>query len=184
MDKLNDLIRLDLDAMGAYEAAIASCEQAAIKSSLQAFRRDHLRHVRDLSDAVVKMGGEPARHRDLRGILMLGFTKLASRGDQSALLAMRGTEELTNRVYASALDGELESDARKIVERNYQDEQRHLSWIKDAVAKRIWEERPRQETRATGTEGATTQSTSNGKRRGGSRRAAPAPRRRSRRARA
>jgi len=183
LDKLNDLIRLDLDAIGAYTAAIEACERVEIKTSLQAFRRDHQRHVRDLSDAVIKLGGQPARHRDIKGVFILGFTMLASHGDHSALIAMRGNEELTNRIYESALDDELDAEARKIVTRNYGDEQRHLAWIKEALANRLWErEQPRAAMRATGTGDATTSRASAS--RSGTRRGKPGTARRNRRARA
>ncbi|HVY48206.1 MAG TPA: hypothetical protein VHB21_20100, partial [Minicystis sp.] len=75
--------------------------------------------------------------RDADGWIIEGFTEIATRGDRSALLAARGNETLTNLTYASALErGGLEGDARVVVERCYADEQRHLAWIKDALAAR------------------------------------------------
>src|SRR5262249_30957591 len=169
IDRLNDLIRLDLDAIGAYTVAIEGCGRGDIKVAFQAFRRDHQRHVRDLGDRVVKLGGEPARHRDIKGIFILGFTMLASRSDHGALRAMRGNLELTNRVYESVLDEEFDADTQKLVMRNYGDEQRHLAWIKDALLRRIWEHEAQGPARATGTPDASPRS----KRRPSSRRGKP-----------
>ena len=64
---------------------------------------------------------------------------ITSHGDRSAVLAMRGNEELMNRTYAAALEKELPHEVRVIVERNYQDEKKHLAWIKDVIAHRAWE---------------------------------------------
>ena len=68
-----------------------------------------------------------------------GFTKVASRGDRSALQAMRGNEELTNRSYEAALKEKLPADVRALLEKNLADERRHLAWIKDALDRKLWE---------------------------------------------
>lgn len=160
-DRLNDLIRLDLDAIGAYRTALVVCELPGIKLRLTEFCRDHERHVRDLTDLVVRLEGRPAKHRDVKGIFLLGFTKLASHGDRSALLAIRGCIEITTRIYLSALHEELPKGARMLVEKNYADERRHLAWIVMALEKEVWRVEPARESpstrgeplRATGTDG-------------------------------
>jgi uncharacterized protein (TIGR02284 family) len=141
IQELNGLIKLDLDAIRAYDQAIEACEHVTIRGALGEFKRDHEQHVTDLSAQVTLLGGTPATERDLLGVLIEGFTAITSHGDQSALMAMRGNEELTNRRYASALENELPLAARAVVEKNYQDEQRHLAWIKEAIDRRLWEQR-------------------------------------------
>ncbi|WP_437579947.1 PA2169 family four-helix-bundle protein [Sorangium sp. So ce887] len=140
IEVLNDLIQLDRDAIAAYDQAIEACEHAHTREMLARFRDDHGRHVVDLSAHVASLGGIPAQTRDLKGKLIEGFTAITSMGDQSALFAMRGNEELTNRQYQAALDETLTTEARVIVERNYGDEQRHLAWIKDALSRKVWEQ--------------------------------------------
>jgi uncharacterized protein (TIGR02284 family) len=137
---MNDLIHLDRDAIRAYEQAIDACEDAGIRAKLGEFMGDHERHVRDLENRVRALGGEPPARRDLKGFLIEGFTALTSRGDRSALLAMRANEELTNRTYRDALEDGLPEDVRALVERNYEDEVRHLNWIKEALSSRAWDE--------------------------------------------
>ena len=136
---LNELIQLDRNAIAAYDQAIEACEHAHVKNTLTGFKGDHERHVVDLSAQVTALGGIPEKTRDLKGKLIEGFTAITSIGDQSALLAMRGNEELTNRKYAAALKEALPAEAQIIVERNHDDERRHLAWIKDSLARRIWE---------------------------------------------
>src|SRR5581483_8434778 len=103
----------------AYEQAIDACDVEEIRSNLREFQEDHERHVRELSQCVRDHGGIPKQKRDIKGFLIQGFTKITSRGDRSALTAMRGNEELTNRSYVSALDNDdLPDDVRMLLERN------------------------------------------------------------------
>jgi uncharacterized protein (TIGR02284 family) len=143
IDKLNRLIALDIDAVGAYDSAIRACNSGVVKERLGSFKADHERHVRDLSEAVRLGGGTPRTTRDLKGVFIQGFTAITSFGDQSALMAMRGNEELTTRTYKAALnDDDLPDTLRPLLQRNYGDEQRHLSWIQDALSRHVWEEHP------------------------------------------
>ncbi len=140
VEKLNSLIMLDVDAVHAYDQAIEACEILTIKDTLTEFRNDHERHIHDLSEQVTRLGGKPEVHRDLKGFVIEGFTALMSQGDRSALMAMRGNEELTNRMYQAALEMEdMPSDARLVLERNYADEQRHMSWIKNQLQIHVWD---------------------------------------------
>ena len=49
-------------------------------------------------------------------------------------------EVLTNRTYQMALKEEWSDEARRIIERNFSDEQRHLAFIEGALRNRIWEQ--------------------------------------------
>jgi uncharacterized protein (TIGR02284 family) len=139
-DKLNRLIKLDVDAVNAYKQAIDACTMEEIRSKLVQFQDDHQRHIRDLSQQVRLCGGEPEVETSWAGFLIEGFTAITSQGDHSALIAMRGNEELTNRTYQAALNmDDLPVDVRALLERNFSDEQRHLSWIKDQLDVRVWE---------------------------------------------
>jgi uncharacterized protein (TIGR02284 family) len=140
IDRLNDLIHLDIDAISAYDSAIRACEHESVAAPLRQFRSDHERHVRDLAEEVRALGGTPSERRDLKGFLIKGFTAIASRGTHSALMVMRGNEELTNRIYQKALKEELPDGVREVVELNYSDERRHLEWIQQALDQRVWEQ--------------------------------------------
>jgi uncharacterized protein (TIGR02284 family) len=141
-DKLNDLIKLDVDAVHAYDQAIEACTMAEIRDQLTEFRGDHDRHIRELSVQVRALGGEPDVRKDWKGFLIEGFTAIMAQGDRSALMAMRGNEELTNKVYQNAVEmADLTPEIRSLLERNYSDEQRHLQWIKNQLDRRVWEKR-------------------------------------------
>lgn len=142
VEKLNDLIKLDVDAIHAYDQSIAACNMDELRRRLTEFRADHDRHVQELSDCVRQCGGQPEIRRDWKGFLIGGFTAIVSQGDHSALVAMQTNEELTNSYYRRALEmQDLSPDVRSLLEKNFADEQRHLQWIKDQLASRVWERR-------------------------------------------
>lgn len=138
--ELNNLIQLDLDAIKAYDQAIEACDHPMIKSRLTEFRSDHVEHVDNLSAHVRALGGVPEQSRDLKGLLIEGFTAITAHGDRSALVAMSGNEQITNRRYEAAVNmPELTEEIRATVEKNRKDEARHLLWINEALDLKLWE---------------------------------------------
>ena len=135
-DKLNDLMRLDVDAVHAYDEAIERIEDETVRTRLSEFRDDHQRHVDDLRSAISGMGGEPEEaKKDVKGHLIEGMTKLRSAmGDEQALRAMEQNEEITNRSYRDAMDWDVPSDIRDLLARNYADEQRHIAFIEERLS--------------------------------------------------
>ncbi len=134
---LNDLIQLDFDAIRAYDRAIRMVDEDAVGTQLAAFKGDHERHVKDLSDAVRSLGGKPPAGNDVVGYLIEAFTAVGSAaGVRGALRAMQSNEMLTNDTYSRALANNFPADVRRIVERNYNDEKRHLAWINAALKRK------------------------------------------------
>lgn len=135
IELLNDLIQLDFDAVKAYGQAIEKIDDGAARADLVSFQADHERHVRELSQVVRLMGGEPeGEGRDLKGVLLEGLTALRSvTGTLGALKAMRMNEKLSNRMYERALEARLPSAARDMIVRNREDERRHLAAIEGHV---------------------------------------------------
>ena len=140
ISKLRALAQLDVDAMGTYDAAIARVTDEEVATQLAAYRVDHLRHVQDLNAVIQKFGGKVVEQvPDLKGVALTGMTMVTSMmGTFSALMAMVGNEELTNRVYEAALKiKNLDAETRELIRKNYSDEQRHLAWIKHALKERL-----------------------------------------------
>lgn len=135
---MNRLTRLDITAIRAYEQAIEDAKSLEIRERLTEFMADHHRHVRDLRAMVIAYGGKPAKRRGLMGPFIEGFTAVLAMGNRTALLAMRGNEELTNRAYAAALKRSLPERVRELIASNYADERRHVAWIKEARKVRAW----------------------------------------------
>ena len=91
--------------------------------------------VSDLSAIVRRLGGVPAESRDVAGFLIEGFTAVRSvTGTGGVLSAMRVNEMVTNAGYEKAARNQASSsDVRWLIEWNYQDEKRHLSWIERSL---------------------------------------------------
>jgi hypothetical protein len=81
----------------------------------------------------------PEFSRDLKGLLLQGFTRLRSvTGTAGALRAMRGNEILTNLYYDRALAWDLPPEIRRMLLRNRDDEIRHLAFVEQAIRERAW----------------------------------------------
>jgi hypothetical protein len=103
------------------------------------------RHFNVISDlhggAPRKLGEKPRVSTDIKGFFIEKFTAISSIGTHSALLAMRGNEQLTTSRYNAALDlQDLPESTKQVIRGNYADEQRHLEWIKSALDRKVWEE--------------------------------------------
>jgi len=134
IDRLNDLIALDIDAVNAYEAAIQRIEAVTIRERLLQFQQDHERHIRDLSSCVVDLDGKPRVRPDVKGYILKAFTAITSAmGDKAALKAMKGNEELTNRTYEKALEEVWPPQVLDVIQRNRQDERMHLAFIEQTL---------------------------------------------------
>ncbi|HVK74747.1 MAG TPA: ferritin-like domain-containing protein [Kofleriaceae bacterium] len=154
--KLIDLIQLDADAVGLYTKALEHIEDDPdVVADLESFRADHERHIEDLSQCVIDLGGEPPPvDRDLKGALLEVVTAVRSAtGTKGALKAMRSNEKLTNKTYEKAAELEFPEAAAVIVAKNLLDERRHLTMIETHLDRMKEEPAEDQERRAAGEAG-------------------------------
>jgi hypothetical protein len=129
-DQLNKLIQLDVDAACTYREAIIHVDDARVSDDLVSFLHDHERHIIELTGVVRDLSGTPVeQHRDFKGALLEGMTRLRSRGTLGALRAMRMNEKLTNRTYGKANEKYMPPIGQAIVMENLADERRHLAAI-------------------------------------------------------
>jgi uncharacterized protein (TIGR02284 family) len=132
-DLLTDLIQLDHDAAGAYQAAIERLQDAGFRSMLSGFRQDHLRHIEELA----AMGGEPPQESDMKSLLAKGKVVLGGlMGDKAILQAMKTNEDDTNTAYERAVKhDEASEDVRDALSRGLADERRHRDWMVETIEK-------------------------------------------------
>ncbi|MGI5864900.1 MAG: ferritin-like domain-containing protein [Myxococcales bacterium] len=140
--ELNSLTQLDIDAIHAYDEALEHIDVMTIKDQLTQFRDDHHRHVRELSDVIRQLGGQPPSFtKDFKGYLIQGMTSARSAtGTEGAIKAMKANEELTNRYYSKAVNMDFPDDIKVLIQRNYRDEQRHLATIQQWITTAAWEQ--------------------------------------------
>lgn len=135
LNQLEKLIQLDVDATHAYDQAIKNVNEPIIKDKLIQFQADHRKHIDLLSAKMLELGGTPPElTSDFKGFLISGFTALRSMtGTKGALEAMESNERLTTSRYEDASKLDLPVDISAIVRANYADEQRHLTFIREAL---------------------------------------------------
>lgn len=135
VEMLNNLIRLDFDAIEAYRAAVDRLENRSFAERLRSFQEDHERHTRELGAVVAELGGTPATASDAKAMLTRGKVLMADMlGDRAILEAMKSNEDDTNTAYERAsLHGGKTPAADKILARNLADERRHRAWIEEAI---------------------------------------------------
>jgi uncharacterized protein (TIGR02284 family) len=132
---LNSLIQLDIDAIYCYDEAIKHIDDRDIATTLEGYRSDHQQHVDALSSIVSRNGGTPAeRSPDLKGRLLQGMTALRSvTGTEGALKAMEMNEKKTNEEYDKAQSWAVPSDVHAVLEKNLDDERRHLAYVQSEL---------------------------------------------------
>jgi uncharacterized protein (TIGR02284 family) len=146
---LGSLAQLDIDAVFAYSQAIDGIDVPSVREQLVSFRSDHERHISDLSAIIRRHGGEPPEHaRDFKGFLIEGFTAIRSMtGTEGALKAMQSNEQTTNKKYSEAMSWEVPADVRSLIQRNFDDEKRHLRAIEQMLSQKSWQQASSQKRR-------------------------------------
>jgi len=135
IDRLTELIQLDLESARAYDLALERIDRPKIREQIAAFRDDHLRHAHDLQEALFDLGGDivvdtPEGEDDLiEGIRALREAPCIL----SALRVMGASEVVTTNAYDEALYEDMPPDLRSLIERHFADERRHLAFFDKAI---------------------------------------------------
>lgn len=141
INKLSELVQLDIDAVHSYDQAMDHIKEDTIRTELSRFQEDHEKHITSLSIVLRDLGAEPPEYSpDFKGYLITGFTSLRSAsGTEGALKAMQSNEKLTNKKYQEA--GSWNTDEALSLKLNdfLEDERRHLSYVEEALDRKIWE---------------------------------------------
>ncbi|WP_292289565.1 ferritin-like domain-containing protein [Marivita sp.] len=135
-DLLGNLLKLEHDAIAAYEATIERLDDAESKAQIESFRQDHNKHVAELESHAAKHGVDVPKEGDMKQYLTTGKVALAElAGDQTILKAMKTNEDDTVQAYEQALSNSLsEGELRATFEKALADEKRHRSWMESKAA--------------------------------------------------
>ncbi|MEX2584109.1 MAG: ferritin-like domain-containing protein [Gemmatimonadota bacterium] len=129
---LNDLLQLDHDAIGAYDIAVEQLENREHALQIEGFKRDHERHIRELNDLILELGGAPTNEPHATAPLKQAIQRVAKGGGDTALLtAWRANELQVMTKYDSYAQKALfwGPAAKRVVDQNALDEERHYSWV-------------------------------------------------------
>lgn len=128
---LEELIKLDYDAIEAYETAIDRLENPTFREHLTAFCEDHRRHTQNLGKFLRDAGKDVPTGPDAKRVLTKGKVFLANLGgDKAILTAMKSNEDDTNAAYERATrHADVPPQVRDILKGNLEDERRHRAWL-------------------------------------------------------
>lgn len=128
---VQNLVELDYDAIEAYNTAINKLENKEFKSKLEEFKKDHERHVKELSDLLKKHNIKVPEGPDLKQWLTKGKVIIGNLlGDKAILSAMISNEIDTNAAYENINNREdIWEDAKEILKRGLKDEKSHKAWL-------------------------------------------------------
>ena len=132
VSQLNDLLQLDHDAIGAYRIAIEKLENRDWATQISGYLTDHERHVRELTEAIVELGGTPMNEPHATGPFKQALQSLgAVGGDKGLLMAWRANElQVRSKYDRYASKAVFWPDRLKaLVDRNALDEERHYRWV-------------------------------------------------------
>ena len=133
--QLNDLIRLDRDAIEGYTIAINTIRNHGHREALTAFRHDHARHIDALGALIRSRGKTPPRISHIGGPLGGAIQALgsASAGDAAVLLALRAIERQARDQYRDFASGEFPADVCLALQRHARDEEIHYRWFESSL---------------------------------------------------
>ena len=136
LDGLNDLLQLDHDAIAAYDVAIEKLEDRDHASQIAGFRRDHERHIRELNELVLRLGGTPKNEPHLTGPFKTAMQSLGGlAGDKGLLLAWRTNELQVRTKYDHYASRAMlwPPDVKRTIDGAALDEERHYAWVADVL---------------------------------------------------
>lgn len=137
IESLLALAQMDSEAALAYETAAELCGDEHVAETLRGFGNDHQRHVKDIGQVLSARGVELtlAAPEPETSTFVTMAASVSSLGLAAALRAMIANEQFTNATYDTALDLISDPDAHAVLERNFADEQRHLQWLTQELAR-------------------------------------------------
>jgi uncharacterized protein (TIGR02284 family) len=123
IETLNDLIRINNDRINGYEKAREEINttDADLNAIFSKMANDSRDHVRELSNAVVKLGGEPATDTTISGKIYRTWMDVkaafASKERLSVLEACEFGEDAAQKAYDTALssDAEMGVETRQMI---------------------------------------------------------------------
>ena len=136
-DLVEALLKLEMNALEAYDATIEKLENPEYARQVATFRQDHYDHVQALTVFAQRLGVQVPGPGG-KSLLTKGKVVIADMiGDDGTILsAMKTNEYETVMAYENALKHDfLTPDLRSLFEKGLSDERRHRDWM-DMTAKR------------------------------------------------
>jgi rubrerythrin len=135
-EALQALVELEYDAIEAYQTAIDKLDNIEYKKQLEAFKKDHQRHIEELSATLMNHAEKAPTGPSSKQWLTKGKVVLATLiGDRAILSAMLDNEDDMNVAYERMVRRDDQwKDVKECVAQGLADEVRHKNWLKQALS--------------------------------------------------
>ena len=136
-EALKALLELEYAAADAYETAVTRLESQEYKIKLESFKKDHERHIEEVSSLLRDHHHEiPEKSVVGKQLLTTGKVVIANLiGDNAILQAMVSNEIDTNTAYERMQNHEDKwPEAEDIIDRGLQDERMHKEWLEKTLS--------------------------------------------------
>jgi uncharacterized protein (TIGR02284 family) len=122
---LNDLIETCKEGERGFREAADGISGTDLKSILNEYARQRSQFASELQNQVIRLGGDPEKSGSVSGSMHRGWINLKSaitgKDDHSILAECERGEDSAVKNYQEALEKDLPSDLRSVVEDQYQD---------------------------------------------------------------
>ena len=129
---LEDLMRVDMDTLAAYQIASGHLDDPDYKRQIEEFAREIEHHLEALRPEVTQLGGQPPEGPNAfeDRLLSAGFAIVDLTGDRSVLKAVRRRLKDAHSAYGRAAGlPELQGDIHEFVARAWGDADRQRRWL-------------------------------------------------------
>lgn len=122
---LNNLIETCRDGQNGFQTAAEGVQSSSLKPAFTQYAEQRGVFVSELQNQVLALGGSPADSGSVAGALHRGWINIKSvvtgKDEQNILEECERGEDAAKRNYQEALEKDLPSDVRNLVNRQYQD---------------------------------------------------------------
>lgn len=132
--ELNDMLQLDHDAVHAYTLAAKLLKSEVHRNTIESYRADHERHIRELTELVRAHGGIPMQLPHPTGPFKLAVQAAGKLGgDRGVLLAFKANERQVRDKYRRVANRQHPEDVAVVLQRAAADEAKHYAWALEAL---------------------------------------------------
>jgi len=130
---LGELVKVEYQAIAAYDEALAETEDSKLRRQYTRFRNDHEKQARALNNRLAELGGTPVEYDAGSGKGKAGlFGKIAGLfGDAASLGGMVKGAEQGIRIYLDHLDAIHDTRALSVIRRNLEAKQHEVRWLEE-----------------------------------------------------
>jgi rubrerythrin len=137
LERLRDLIRIDIDAIHAYGMFLPHLEDPSNREKITRFRRDHEMHVMELTSMITSIEEEsaPAFTAEFRGFTNADFRSPEEGSSfEEALRIMLDNERILAAQYKEVVAiHEMPPEFHMVIDRYHKQELKHLAYLEELL---------------------------------------------------